>query len=180
MVREDGKDARRSDERQVIKPSATIFFLDKKLVKVITSNRGANIVYLYNMTDAKNQTMLRSDFRKNRKRAYLVIDAARLLKISEDSIYRYIKSGAIDPPTGSLPGGERRFRKKSYYSEDYIFVIREAMTKISPGRPRSDGIVSNSKVLTEEELRARMGDALILYTRTEDGRYIPVWQEHTY
>jgi hypothetical protein len=34
--------------------------------------------------------------------------------------------------------------------------------------------------LTEQELRGKMGDALMLYAKTKDGRFIPVWQEDTY
>jgi len=34
--------------------------------------------------------------------------------------------------------------------------------------------------LTEQELRAKMGDALMLYTRTKDGEFVPVWSEQTY
>lgn len=163
-----------------VKPSRTIFFLNGNLVKYIASNRGANIVYLYNKTEGKDQTMLLSDFKRHRKRAYLVTDAARLLNIHTQALYRYIWAGLIDPPIGGSINGEREFHKRSYYSEDYIFRIREVMTTIPRGRPRSDGIAVNHSVLTEQELRAKMGDALILYTRTEDGRYIPTWQETTY
>lgn len=166
-------------EREVT-PSKTIFFINDKLVRVITSNRGENIIYLYNINDEKNQSMLYSDFKKHRKRAYTVISTAKLLNRGPAQIYRYINDGIIKPPTGALPNGERMFRKLSYYSEDDIFEIREAISKIHRGRPRKDGLIVNNNVLTEQELRAKMGDALILYTRTEDGRFIPVWQETTY
>jgi hypothetical protein len=29
-------------------------------------------------------------------------------------------------------------------------------------------------------LRSRMGDAIMLYTKTSDGRFIPTWQEETW
>lgn len=179
MARQD-REAKGIDLERVIKPSGTLFFLDRKLFRVVTSNRGANIVYLYNLTDAKEQTMLRSDFRKHRRRAYTVIDTSRLLERTTMQIYRYISRGLIPPPVGISPGGERVFTKKSYYSEDDIFLIREVMTSLHRGRPRKDGKITNNSVLTEQELRAKMGDALMLYTKTEDGRFIPVWQESTY
>lgn len=163
-----------------IAPSRTIFFINNNLVKVIASNRGANIVYLYNFTLGKEQTMLRSDFRKNKKRAYLVGRVARLLNVTTPTIHNYINAGLIEPPLGGSLNGEREFHKRSYYPEDYIFKIREVMSEIPQGRPRKDGKVVNRKLLTEQELRAKMGDAIMLYTRTEDGRFIPVWQETTY
>lgn len=163
-----------------IEPSKSIFFLNKELFRYITSNRGQNIVYLYNITQDKPQSMLLSDFKKHRKRAYTVVDTARLLNRGAAQIYRYISDGIIEPPTGSLPDGERSFRKLSYYSEDDVFKIRDAMASIHRGRPRKDGKISNNSVLTENELRGKMGDALMLYTRTKDGEFVPVWSEQTY
>jgi hypothetical protein len=165
-------------ERQ-IKPSAKIFFVNKKLFRYISANRGNNIVYLYNITDQKEQTMLYSDFKKHRKRAYTVIDTARLLNRSANQLRIYIRDGSIKPPMGILPDGERSYTRKSYYSEEDIFEIRNFLATLHIGRPRKDGKVSNN-ILTEQELRAKMGDALILYTRTKDGEFIPVWAEQTY
>lgn len=162
-----------------IKGSKKLFFVNGELVRLINTNRGFNIVNLFNIIHQKEQTMLLSDFKKHRKRAYTVIDAARLLNRGPAQIYRYIDDGLIPPPVGVMAGGVRMFTKKSYYSEDHIFEIREAMSKIHRGRPRKDGKISNS-VLTEQELRAKMGDALMLYTRTKDGEFIPVWSEQTY
>lgn len=177
-----GKEGRYSPEdgEWRVEPSKTIFFLNEELFRYITSNRGQNIVYLYNITQDKPQSMLLSDFKKHRKRAYTVIDTARLLNRGPAQIYRYINDGIIDPPVGALPDGERSFTKLSYYSEDDVFKIRHAMSSIHRGRPRNDGKVCNNSVLTEQELRAKMGDALILYTRTKDGEFIPVWSEQTY
>lgn len=179
MAKQDGAGSHKSDQWRV-EPSKSIFFINKELVRYVTSNRGQNIVYLFNITQNKNQTMLLSDFKKHRKRAYTVVNAARLLNRGPAQIYRYINDGLIPPPTGSKPGGERSFTRLSYYSEDDIFNIREAMSRIPRGRPRKDGKIVNNSVLTEQELRAKMGDALLLYTRTKDGEFIPVWSETTY
>lgn len=179
MAKQSGTGSPESGEWR-IEPSKSIFFINQDLVRFITSNRGQNIVYLFNITKNKNQTMLLSDFKKHRKRAYTVVDTARLLNRGPAQIYRYISDGLIDPPVGSQPGGQRSFTKLSYYSEDHIFLIRDAMSKVPRGRPRKDGKIVNNSVLTEQELRAKMGDALMLYTRTKDGDFIPVWSETTY
>lgn len=165
--------------QRVIKPSAKLFFINKDLIRVLSSNRGQNIIYMFNLTKNKEQSMLLSDFKKHKKRAYTVIDTCRLLNKSPSQIRLHIRNGFIDPPTGVLADGERSYTRKSYYSEDQIFAIRDALSTIHIGRPRKDGKVSNS-MLTEQELRARMGDALVLYTRTKDGNFIPVWAEETY
>ena len=178
MAKQGGTGSSSAGEREV-KPSNTIFFVNDTLFRYVSSNRGQNIVYLYNIVEGKSQTMLLSDFKKHRKRAYTVINTARLLNRGPAQMYRYINEGLIDPPVGAQLGGERSFTKLSYYSEDDVFKIREAISTIHRGRPRADGKISNS-VLTEQELRAKMGDALMLYTRTKDGEFIPVWSEQTY
>lgn len=174
-----GRKKASEDGERVIKPSSKIFFINGSLVRYIACNRGANIAYLFNFKEQKDQTMLLSDFKKHRKRAYTIIDVARLLNRNRAQIYRYIEQGLIDPPIGSGPYGERKFRHMSYFSEDDVFKIREAMSTLHHGRPRKDGRITNN-VLTERELRAKMGDVLMLYTKTKDGRFIPVWAEETY
>ena len=173
------RDKQDDDLQREIKPCQRLFFLNEDLVRVINTNRGFNIVNLFNLTKDKEQSMLLSDFKKYRKRAYTVASTAKLLNRGPAQMYRYMNEGLIKHPTGSLPGGERMFTQLSFYSEDDIFEIREAMSKIHRGRPRKDGKISNS-VLTEQELRAKMGDALMLYTRTKDGEFVPVWSEQTY
>jgi len=168
-----------AQEREV-KPSNVLFFLNGDIVRLTSFNRAMDIAYVFNITKQTEHTMLYSDFKKHRKRAYTVINAARLLGRSRMQIYRYYRDGLIEPPTGIMPGGERVFHKKSYYSEDDIFKIREVMSTIHLGRPRKDGRTTNNHTLTEKELRAKMGDALVLYTKTKDGDFIPVWSEETY
>ena len=179
MAGDSGEEPSEKLQRKV-KASAKVFFLNKDLVKVISVTRGADLIYLYNVCKQKEQVMLRSDFRKHRKRAYGMKYAGILLDRRPIQLNRYISWGLIDPPTGYGPGGVRRFHSKSYYSEDDLFKIREAMTSIHRGAPRKDGRITNSRVLTEKELRAKMGDELMLYTKTESGEFIPTWQETTY
>lgn len=179
MAGRKGTSADESGERQ-IKPSGSVFFVDRTIYRIITRNRASNIVYLYNIIEDKNQTMLLSDFKKHSKRAYSVSNTARILEVKKQSLYRYIEQGLINPPIGAAINGERKFRQYSYFSEDDLFKIRNVMASIHRGRPRADGIVTNNKVLTEQQLRAKMGDALTLYTKTKDGRFVPVWAEETY
>jgi hypothetical protein len=179
MVSGEGSGSKQNEERE-IKPSSNLFFLNNKLVRLLSFNRGMDICYIFNIHDQKEQSMLYSDFKKHRKRAYTVANTARLLNRSRMQMWRYYKKGIIGPPIGILANGETVFQKKSYYSEDHIFQIREAIASLHHGRPRKDGRTTNNATLTEKELRAKMGDALVLYTRTKDGNFVPVWSEETY
>ena len=64
-----------------------------------------------------------------------------------------------------------------FFKEENLFELREILSTVHIGRPRKDGKVTNHKIPTERELRSRIGDAIMLYTKTKSGEYIPVWEE---
>ena len=164
-----------------VKPSNVIFFINKELVKLLHSNRPANICTIYNYIQNKEQSMLLSDFKKHRKKAYTFINVTRIFARSRVQFERMIKSGIISPPTGATPGGGRVWQKMSYYSEEDLFMIREGMASIHSGRPRKDGRITPRKdIPTEKELRSLIGDAIMLYTQNKNGEFIPVWAEETW
>lgn len=51
------------------------------------------------------------------------------------------------------------------------------MAQTHMGRERKDGLVTNNKTPTEQELRYAMGDGLIYYVKNEEGKYVPVFSE---
>jgi hypothetical protein len=166
---------------QSIKPSTVIFFINDELVRLLHSNRAANICGLYNFNQDKEQSMLLTDFKKHRKRAYSISNTLKIFKRSRMQLERWIKKGIVPPPTGTVKGGARKFQKLSYYSEDDLFAIRDSLAKIHRGRPRKDLRTTAGKdVPSEKDLRSILGDAIMLYTKTEDGRFIPVWAEETW
>ena len=167
--------------QQPIKPSSKIFFLNKDIVRLVHTNRANNICVVYNFIKDKEQTLLYSDFKKHRKRAYTVKNTVKIFGRSRIQLERWITKGLVDPPTGAVAGGKRVFGEYAYYSEEDLFTIRSTIATISIGRPRKDGRVNASKnIPTEKELRSLIGDAIMLYTRTKDGEYIPVWAEETW
>jgi hypothetical protein len=158
-------------------PRRRIWFLNGDLVRVEHSSRAAGIVTLYNLTKDVRETTVTVEFRKKRKRAFTVKETAQLLNCHRKHIPRLVKRGIIPDPVGELPGGERAFHHLSYYSEETIMEARKAMSQIHHGAARKDGLITNNKTPTEQELRYAMGDGILLYARTEDGRYIPVFNE---
>jgi hypothetical protein len=164
----------------LVKPNKTLFFINGDLVRVLHKNKSSNYIKYFNIISGKEQVMLYSDFKKHCKRAYTIIDSCRLLGRSINNLRIHMYSGRIPFPTGIGLNGAREFGRKSYYSEDQIFEIRFILSKIHKGRPRKDKMITNNKVPTEAELRSRMGDAIMLYTKTQDGQFIPVWAEETW
>ena len=64
---------------------------------------------------------------------------------------------------------------------DFYFInvkeIRDILASIHIGQPRKDGLVTNNMTPTTQELTRRMGDGILTYTKTQDGRFIPIWKE---
>ena len=88
-----------------------------------------------------------------------------------------IKRGVIPPPVGSQKGGVTGWQVRSYYSESQVKEIRDILASIHIGQPRKDGLVTNNMTPNKQELTRRMGEGILTYTMTEDGRFIPVWNE---
>jgi hypothetical protein len=141
------------------------------------SSRSNGLVSVYNINKDRIETCLRSDFRKNREKAYTVSETAILINRHRKYIPKLIKDGVIPPPVGSKLNGERGWQIRSYYSESHVREIRDILASIHIGQPRKDGLVTNNMTPTNQELTRRMGDGILIYTKTEDGRFIPVWNE---
>lgn len=162
----------------VIKGNQKIWFLNNDLVRIHHSSRSTGMVSFYNITKDRLETCLRSDFRKNRERAYTVTETAKLINRHRKYMPKLIKTGMIPPPIGARLNGERGWQIRSYYSESMVRDIRAILATIHIGQPRKDGLITNNMTPTSQELTRRMGDGILTYTKTEDGRFIPVWAEN--
>jgi hypothetical protein len=163
--------------KPIIKPKTKIWFLNGDLIRVVHTSRSAGIITLYNKTKDEMMTTTIVEFKKKRKKAFTVKETAQLLNCHVKHIPRLVKKGVIPEPVGELPGGKRAFHYLSYYSEDTIMEARKAMSLIHQGQPRKDGLITNNKTPTEQELRYAMGDGILLYTKDENGNFIPIFSE---
>ena len=161
----------------VIKANKKIWFLNGDLVRLHHSSRSTGMVTVYNITKDRLETCFRIDFRKNREKAYTVAETARLVNRHRKYFPSLIKRGVIPPPTGSKVNGERGWQIRAYYSESQVKDIRDILASIHMGRPRKDNLITNNMTPTSQELTRRTGDGILVYTKTEDGRFIPVWTE---
>jgi hypothetical protein len=161
----------------VIKGNQKVWFLNGDLVRLYHSSRSTGMVTVYNINKDRIETCLRSDFRKNRQRAYTIAETAILVNRHRKYMPSLIKRGVIPPPVGSSIGGKTGFQIRAYYSEDHVREIRAILASIHIGQPRKDGLITNNMTPTNQELTRRMGDGILTYTKTEDGRFIPVWSE---
>jgi hypothetical protein len=161
----------------IIKGNQKVWFLNGDLVRPHHWSRSTGLVTLYNIIQDRLETCLISDFKRNRERAYTVGETAKLVNRHKKYMPSLMKRGVIPPPIGSQKGGATGWQVRSYYSESQVKEIRDILASIHIGQPRKDGLVTNNMTPNKQELTRRMGDGILTYTRTEDGRYIPVWSE---
>jgi len=162
----------------VIKGSKKLWFLNGDLVRLYHSSRSTGMVTFYNINKDRLETCLRIDFRRNRQRVYTVAETAKLVNRHRKYMPTLIKNGIIPAPIGARLNGKRGWQIRSYYSEDHIREIRAILGSRHMGQPRKDGLITNNSIPTSQELTRRMGDGILTYTKTEDGRFIPVWSEN--
>jgi hypothetical protein len=154
-----------------------VWFLNGDLVRVHHLNKSNGIMSVYNIIKDQIESCLISDFKKNRERAYTVGETASLVNRHKKYMPSLMKRGVIPFPTGSQKGGETAWQVRSYYSESQVREIRDILATYHMGRPRLDKLITNDITPTRQELTRRMGDGILTYTKTEDGRFIPIWSE---
>jgi hypothetical protein len=165
------------NEAPVIPGNKKVWFLNGDLVRVYHLNKSNGIMSVYNITKDQIESCLISDFKRNRERAYTVGETADLVNRHKKYMPNLMKRGVIPHPTGSQKGGATGWQVRSYYSESQVREIRDILASIHIGSPRKDGLITNYINPSPQELTRRMGDGILTYTRTEDGRFIPVWSE---
>lgn len=161
----------------IITGKKTVWFLNGDLVKIHHYTRSTGLITVYNITKDRLESCLIKDFKQNREKAYTMVETAKLINRHRKYLPSLIKRGVIPPPIGALKDGERRWQIRAYYSESHIKEIRAILASIHIGQPRKDKLVTNNMTPTSQELTRRMGEGILTYTKTEDGRFIPIWNE---
>jgi hypothetical protein len=165
------------NEAPVIPGSKKVWFLNGNLVRVHHMNRSNGIMSVYNINLDQIESCLVNDFKRNRERAYTVGETADLVNRHKKYMPSLMKRGVIPYPTGSQKGGETAWQVRSYYAESQVREIRDILASYHMGQPRKDKLITNNLTPSKQELTRRMGDGILTYTRTEDGRFIPIWNE---
>lgn len=161
----------------IVEASKRVWFLNNYLVRKYHINRAAGIMTVYNINTQQIESCLIADFKRNRKRAYTIVQTAELVCRHPKHLQRMVDQGKIPPPTGANLNGVRKWGLRSYYSEDQVHEIRNILASIHTGRPRKDGLITNESTPTIQELTRRMGDGILTYTKTPNGDFVPVWTE---
>jgi hypothetical protein len=124
-----------------------------------------------------------SDTKRHLQNAYTVKETAALLNRHRNRILEYVERGHIKRPQFTytpLVGEDKAETRKIFkymFSEDDVMAIRDFLSTLHRGRPRSDGLITSKNVPTRNELKAAMKNEVVLYQKTEDGDFVPVWKQ---
>ena len=144
------------------------FFLEGKIHKSLYVSRAKDEVTAWCYPDRRRVMYNYSLVKKYMKRAYTLKEAAKVLNKHKITIEDYILAGKIQAPNKIYPISNPESTRWSQYmlTEEDILKIHQFIL--------DDGYSSSTPSRTE--LVALLRNDIILYTKTTDGRFIPVWK----
>lgn len=156
---------------------AAYFFLNGDLHRLIRKSAAQNICYAMNLKTNEVNKYTYKDYKAFKKKAYTISEVGYILRRHIDRIRVALASGAIKKPFMVQHSGRTGVY---YFSEEDIYEIREYFANIHRGRPRSDGIVISKDVPTIAEVDAMLDKKPMLYVRTKEGNFVPVWRQEEF
>ena len=143
------------------------FFLNDKLHTVLKSSRSKDEIIAWSYPDKKRMLYSYSQVNKYMDNAYSTTQVAALLNKHKVTIEDYILEGKIKAPQKVYPIGnpESKWSKYMFNQSDILdlhqFILDAGHSKEVPSKT---------------ELMALLKHNMILYTKTEEGNFVPVWK----
>lgn len=158
MVRKKGKHSAKS---------VRYFFLNNKIHKVLSHSRSKDQMIAWCYPDKKRLMYSYSQVLKSMENAYSTKQVAQMLGKHKITIEDYILDGKIKYPQKVYPiGNPDSTWYKFMYSESDIMDIHEFILE--------SGYSKNMP--SKNEMRALLKHNTILYTKTNEGNFVPVWK----
>jgi len=155
------------ENRQRLRKKFVYFFLNGKVHKVLKLSRARDEVIAWSYLDKKRMMYSYSQVEKNMEKAYSVVEVSKILGRHRVTIEEYILRGKIKQPQKVYPISNPDSTWSKYMlSESDILDIHQFI--IDAGHIR--------ELPSRSELQAILKHNLILYTKTEDGKFVPVWK----
>jgi hypothetical protein len=155
------------ENRQRLRKKFVYFFLNGKVHKVLRLSRAKDEVVAWSYIDKKRVMYSYAQVDKNMERAYTVLEAGKILGRHRVTIEEYILQGKIKQPQKVYPISNPESTWSKYMlSESDILDIHQFI--IDAGHIRD--------LPSRAELQALLKHNLILYTKTTDGKFVPVWK----
>jgi hypothetical protein len=144
------------------------FFLNEKVHKVLRASRAKDELVAWCYPDRKRVLYSYHQVDKNMGKAYTMTEAAVLLNKHKITLEDYILEGKVRVPQKIYPISNPENTKWSKYllSQEDILDMHEHI--LDSGHSK--------EVPSKTELLGLLKHNLILYTKTEEGKFVPVWK----
>jgi hypothetical protein len=154
-------------KRQRTRKSFLYFFLNDKIHKVIRSHRAKDELVAWCYPDKKRVMYSYSQVEKYMSDAYTTKQVGEMVGKHKVTIEEYILQGKIREPQRVYPiGNPDSTWNKFMFNEKDIMDLHEFIADIGYSK----------NLPTKAELQAILKHNLILYTKTEEGKFVPVWK----
>lgn len=157
--------------------SLRYFFLNNEHHKVLRISRAEDLITAWNYSQGKRVTYIWSVSKKNMGKAFTMKSVSKIFDRDVMIIHEYIKEGKIKRPSQTYSIDEKRKPGKFLFSEDDLRDLHSYLLTVHRGRPRKDGAITQTKLMSRAELEALMKEERILYTKDKNGEFIPVWKQ---
>jgi hypothetical protein len=155
------------EKRQRPRKKFVYFFLNSKVHKVLKLSRAKDELIAWSYLDKKRMMYSYAQVDKGMEKAYTIIEVSEILGRHRVTIEEYILQGKVRQPQKVYPISNPDSTWSKYmFSESDILDIHQFI--IDAGHIRD--------LPSRSELQAILKHNLILYTKTEEGKFVPVWK----
>jgi len=155
------------ENRQRLRKKFVYFFLNGKVHKVLRLSRAKDEVVAWSYLDNKRVMYSYAQVDKHMERAYGIVEVSKIIGRHRVTIEEYILQGKVKQPQKVYPISNPDSSWSKYmFSESDILDIHQFI--IDAGHIRD--------LPSRAELQAILKHNLILYTKTDDGKFVPVWK----
>lgn len=167
----------RSRARKRSKRKVKFFYLDGNLHQLLHVIRPSDLCVAWSYPERKRKGYVWSDVQKRMTNAYTISETAKLLNRAPIAIRKYLENGDIDYPQRRHKMDENYKPTVYMFSEDDVLKIHDYLLTVHWGRPRHDGLVRPKPMPTRAELKALMRHDTVMYVKSSDDEYVPLWKE---
>ena len=148
--------------------SLRYFFLNDKIHKVLKSSRSKDEMIAWCYPDKKRVMYSYSQVKKNMETAYTVVEVASMLNKHRVTIQEYILNEKVATPQKIYPIGQPDSENWSQYMFNQKNILDIHQHILDSGHSK--------EIPSKAEVQALLKNNLVLYTKTEDGKFVPVWK----
>lgn len=155
-------------KRKSVRKRFLYFFLNDKIHKVLRAHRSKDELVAWCYPDKKRVLYSYSQVEKSMQNAYTMTQVGLILGKHKVTIQDYILEGKIKAPQKVYPisNPDHENWSKYMFSESDILDLHQFI--IDAGHSK--------ELPSKTELQALLKRNVILYTKTDEGKYVPVWK----